>query len=89
MPPPPFPSPLYLPTLKLNTIPLFFHLACQHYTLIQGIPQLAITSPMVPCGGGTQTDDSGPCSPLYETSSLMQEAIFVFKVIMDGGEYSK
>ncbi|CAB1114966.1 unnamed protein product [Ectocarpus sp. CCAP 1310/34] len=51
----------------------------KHVTLVTGVPQHAVTSPMVPCGEAKQTEQ-GPCSAEYETSSVMQEALFVFKV---------
>lgn len=45
------------------------------------MPQHATTSPMIPCGGVQTDGGSGACSSRYETSSTMQEALFVCKVI--------
>eukprot|EP00903_Cladosiphon_okamuranus_P013133 g12248.t1 len=51
----------------------------KHTVLVPGVPQHAVTSPMIPCGSATKTP-SGPCSSQYETSSVMQEAMFTFRV---------
>ncbi|CAM9344963.1 unnamed protein product [Scytosiphon promiscuus] len=56
----------------------------KHVALIAGVPQHAVTSPMIPCGSPIAAEN-GPCSAQSEASSVMQEALFVLRVMPGSG----